>query len=309
MSPEQEQRIDQVRRFNRLYTRRIGVLQDGYLNSPFSLAEVRVLYEVAHHPHTTASELARGLELDAGYLSRILRKFADRGLVDRTRSERDGRESHLSLTASGQRTFEPLEATARAQIGELLGTLSESRQQRLLEAMAHIEDVLSQPSGREASYTLRTDACPGDFGWVVQRHGAIYHAEYGWDMTFEALVAGIVSKFIDHFDPQYERVWVAEHNGERLGCLFLVKLSRRIAKLRLFLVEPHARGMGIGRHMVAELIAFARACGYHTIRLWTQSVLLAARHIYAEFGFKLIEEEPNHSFGADLVSETWELRL
>ncbi len=311
MNPDQEQRVDQVRRFNRLYTRRIGVIQDGYLDSPFSLAEVRVLYEVAHHPTTTASELGRCLDLDAGYLSRILRKFADRGLIDKTRSEPDGRKSHLSLTPSGQQTFEPLERAARAQIGSLLGRLPESRQRTLLKAMADIEGVLAEGSDPGEQYTLRTQPRPGDFGWVVQRHGAIYHAEYGWDMTFEALVASIVAKFVEHFDASCERVWIAERtaDGAPLGCLFLVKSSRRVAKLRLFLVEPDARGMGIGRRMVDELIAFARDTGYHTIRLWTQSVLLAARHIYAEFGFKLIEQEPNHAFGADLISETWELRL
>jgi DNA-binding MarR family transcriptional regulator/N-acetylglutamate synthase-like GNAT family acetyltransferase len=302
------QRADQVRRFNRLYTSRIGVLQKGYLSSPFSLAEVRVLYELAHQANATASELARQLDLDPGYLSRILRKFGEHGLLDRTKSERDGREQHLSLTPRGQSTLEPLESGARQQIGALLDQLSETQQQQLVGAMATIEDLLEQPRA-ETSYQVRTQPLPGDFGWVVQRHGAIYAAEYGWDLTFEALVAGIVSKFIDQYDPVYERVWIAEHDGQRLGCVFLVKISRRVAKLRLFLVEPEARGLGIGRRLVSELLTFARASGYHTIRLWTQSCLLAARHIYADFGFKLIDEEPHHSFGADLISETWELRL
>jgi DNA-binding MarR family transcriptional regulator/N-acetylglutamate synthase-like GNAT family acetyltransferase len=334
------QRVEAVRRFNRLYTRRIGVLQDGYLESPFSLAEVRVLYELAHRQQTTASELARQLELDPGYLSRILRKFHERGMLERTRSARDGRETHLSLTPHGRDTFEPLEAGARKQIGALLNGMSEARQDRLVDAMASIEDLLEPPSTAtdaevqsdtagqvhttarrsvpaddasgqpiDSAVVLRTVARPGDFGWVVERHGAIYAQEYGWDLTFEALVASIVAKFVEHFDPERERVWIAERNGERLGCLFLVRASRRVAKLRLFLVEPDARGLGIGRHMVDELIAFARASGYHTVRLWTQSVLLAARHIYAQAGFKLIAEEPNHAFGADLVSETWEVRL
>jgi DNA-binding MarR family transcriptional regulator/N-acetylglutamate synthase-like GNAT family acetyltransferase len=300
--------VDAVRRFNRWYTRRIGVLEEGYLSSPFSLAEVRVLYELAHCPGTTASELARSLELDPGYLSRILRKFQERSLLERTRSARDGRETHLNLTAVGQQTFEPLEDGARQQVGTLLGDLPEAQQARLVDAMSTIETLLDQAS-QTRDYRLRTEALPGDFGWVVQRHGAIYAQEYGWDLTFEALVASIVAKFVDHFDPERERVWIAERDGERLGCVFLVKQSRRVAKLRLFLVEPEARGLGIGGRMVDELIAFARASGYHTIRLWTQSVLLAARHIYAQKGFKLIDEEPNHAFGADLVSETWELRL
>jgi DNA-binding MarR family transcriptional regulator/N-acetylglutamate synthase-like GNAT family acetyltransferase len=302
------QRVEAVRRFNRLYTRRIGVLQDGYLESPFSLAEVRVLYELAHRPSATASEISRELELDPGYLSRILRKLHERGLLERTRSQRDGRETHLCLTTLGRETFEPLESGARAQIGALLDHLPEGNQERLVAAMTAIEHILDEPCS-DASLTLRAEGQPGDFGWVVSRHGAIYAREYGWDLTFEALVASIVAKFIDHFDAENERVWIAERNGERVGCLFLVKQSRRVAKLRLFLVEPEARGLGIGRRMVDELIAFARSRGYHTIRLWTQSCLLAARHIYAQAGFRLIAEEPNHAFGYDLVSETWELRL
>jgi DNA-binding MarR family transcriptional regulator/N-acetylglutamate synthase-like GNAT family acetyltransferase len=302
------QRADQVRRFNRLYTSRIGVLQKGYLSSPFSLAEVRVLYELAHQTNPTASDLARQLDLDPGYLSRILRKFDEHGLLDRTRSQRDGREQHLSLTPRGLSTLEPLETGAREQIGAMLDQLSDAQQQRLVDAMATIEDLLEQPRV-EQSYQLRTRPLPGDFGWVVARHGAIYATEYGFDLTFEALVASIVSKFVDHYDPERERVWIAERDGQRLGCVFLVKISRRVAKLRLFLVEPDGRGMGIGRRMVSELLTFARASGYHTVRLWTQSCLLAARHIYAEFGFQLIDEEPNHAFGADLISETWELRL
>lgn len=306
MKDETTRRVDAVRRFNRLYTRRIGVVQDAYLDSPFSLAEVRVLYELAHRSSPTASELARDLDLDPGYLSRILRKFHDRGLLDRTRSTSDGREQHLALTNTGHATFEPLQASARQQIGVLLHHLSETQQQRLLGAMSTIETLL-EPS--PAGVRLRTEARPGDFGWVVERHGAIYAEEYGWDLTFEALVASIVAKFVEHFDPELERMWIAERDGQRVGCVFLVKQSRRVAKLRLFLVEPDARGLGIGKRLVDELIAFARARGYRTVRLWTQSCLLAARHLYAQADFQLIHEEPNHSFGADLVSETWELRL
>jgi DNA-binding MarR family transcriptional regulator/N-acetylglutamate synthase-like GNAT family acetyltransferase len=304
---EAHARTDQVRRFNRFYTRRIGVLQEGYLSSPFSLAEVRVLYELAHQPHTTASELARQLGLDRGYLSRILRKFGERGLLDRTQSKRDGREQHLSLTPHGQSTIVPLETTAREQIGAMLDQLSEAQQERMVGAMGTIQGLLEHSS--DEPYQLRTEPIPGDFGWVVARHGALYAKEYAFDLTFEALVASIVAKFVDHYKPDCERVWIAERDGQRLGCVFLVKVSRRMAKLRLFLVEPDARGLGIGRRMVSELIVFARASGYCTIRLWTQSILLAARHLYAEFGFKLIDQEPNQSFGADLISETWELRL
>jgi DNA-binding MarR family transcriptional regulator/N-acetylglutamate synthase-like GNAT family acetyltransferase len=305
-----DDRIDSVRRFNRLYTRRIGVLQDGYLNSPFSLAEVRILYELAHHPYVTATRLVHELDLDPGYLSRIVRKFAERGLVERQKSASDGRESHLRLSANGQETFAPLETSAREQIGTLLAKLSEPRQERLLGAMAQIEALLGgpEPSTETQPYILR-DPRPGDFGWVVSRHGAIYAAEYGWDITFESLVAGIVAKFVEHFNPERERCWIAERGGEPVGCVFLVTASKRVAKLRLFLVEPDARGLGIGGHMVAVLLTFARAAGYHTVRLWTQSCLLAARRIYARAGFKLVAEEPHHSFGHDLVAETWELRL
>jgi DNA-binding MarR family transcriptional regulator/GNAT superfamily N-acetyltransferase len=341
--PARAARIDQVRRFNRLYTRRIGVLEDGYLHSPFSLAEVRVLYELAHHPGTTASELARELTLDPGYLSRILRKFDARGLLDRQKSARDGRESHLRLSHAGQQTFEPLQSSAREQIGDLLQQLSEAEQQRLVRAMAQIEHLLEPDSigepmrsaqshdgrGNASAWpsastpdtlprgdgpatvacTLRTQPQAGDFGWVVERHSALYHQEYGWDLTFEALVASIVARFVDHFDPEHERVWIAERDGRRVGCLFLVRASRRVAKLRLFLVEPEARGLGIGHHLVRELLAFARAAGYHTVKLWTQDNLTAARRIYAQVGFRLIRSEPNHAFGYDLVSETWELHL
>jgi DNA-binding MarR family transcriptional regulator/N-acetylglutamate synthase-like GNAT family acetyltransferase len=301
-------RVNAVRRFNRLYTRRIGVLRRDYLHSPFSLAEVRVLYELAHRERATASELARELDLDMGYLSRILRSFLRRGLIDRRRSERDGRERLLSLTPQGEATFAPLDAGAREQIGEILDHLPHSQQQRLVEAMGTIELLLGDRAGPSTDCVLRGPR-PGDMGWVVERHGALYAEEYGWDEHFEALVAGIVAKFVDHFDPEHERCWIAERQGQRVGCIFLVKATRTIAKLRLFLVKPEARGLGIGGRLVDECVRFARAAGYRKMRLWTQSNLLAARHIYARVGFRLLEEAPHHSFGHDLVSETWELHL
>src|SRR5712691_4820076 len=305
-----DQRIDAVRRFNRLYTRRIGVLQHGYLRSAFSLAEVRVLYELAHRDCATATELARELDLDAGYLSRILATFTRHGMLHRARSDRDGRELLLSLTRHGQDTFAPLETAAREQIGALLEQLPERQQQRLVAAMHAIGGLLgevdAEPDGE--GYVLRQPR-PGDMGWVVERHGAIYADEYGWDEHFEALVASIVAKFVDHVDPQRERCWIAERQGERVGCIFLVKASRTIGKLRLFLVEPDARGLGIGKRLVDECIRFARDAGYRKVRLWTQSNLLAARHIYDRGGFRVMASEPHHSFGFDLVSETWELRL
>lgn len=300
--------VDAVRRFNRLYTRHIGVLEEGYLHSPYSLAEVRVLYELAHRDAPTTTELARDLGLDMGYLSRMLRKFAERGLVDRRKSERDGRESHVGLTPAGRSTLAPLEEDARAQIGRLLASLTSSQRQRLVSSISEIECLLANSGNGAAEFVLR-QPCPGDLGWVVQRHGALYAAEYGFDQHFESLVAAIVAKFVEHFDPDRERCWIAERHGEPVGCVFLVKASKRVAKLRLFLVEPEARGLGIGKAMVDELIDFARGAGYHTIRLWTQSILLAARHLYARAGFQLIAEEPHHSFGQDLVAETWELSL
>jgi DNA-binding MarR family transcriptional regulator/N-acetylglutamate synthase-like GNAT family acetyltransferase len=301
-------RVAAVRRFNRFYTRRIGVLQEGFLKSPFSLAEVRVLYELAHRQHTTATELARELDLDPGYLSRILQRFFRRGLLDRQRSERDGRESLLSLNAAGRQAFQPLETSQSDEIAALLAQLDEPQQQRLVKAMGTVERLLGDASTDGTPYRVRVHQ-PGDMGWVVRRHGMLYAEEYDWDMQFEALVASIVAKFIQHFDPERERCWIAERDGQIVGCVFLVKASKTVAKLRLFLVEPEARGLGLGKHLVDECISFARAAGYRTVRLWTQSVLLAARHIYARAGFRLIAEEPHHSFSKDLVAETWELRL
>jgi DNA-binding MarR family transcriptional regulator/N-acetylglutamate synthase-like GNAT family acetyltransferase len=301
--------VDAIRRFNRLYTRRIGVLEDGYLHSPYSLAEVRVLYELAHGDQPTATELARDLDLDPGYLSRILRKFDQAGLVEKRKSPRDGRESHLNITSDGQATLTPLEAQVREQIGKLLERLGPTQQQRLIRSMTEIEGLLAEGLESAQEQFVVRQPNPGDLGWVVQRHGALYAEEYAFDATFEALVASIVAKFVDHLDPERERCWIAERHGEPVGCVFLVKASPRVAKLRLFLVEPHARGLGIGNRMVDELLAFARAAGYRTVRLWTQSNLLAARHIYAKAGFQLVAEEPHHSFGQDLIAETWELRL
>jgi DNA-binding MarR family transcriptional regulator/N-acetylglutamate synthase-like GNAT family acetyltransferase len=305
---ELELRIDRMRRFNRFYTRSIGVLQEGYLHSPFSLAEVRVLYELAHRQRATATELARELDLDPGYLSRILSGFDRRGLLERTRSQRDGRESVLSLNQAGHAAFTPLEADARKEIGALLARLADRQQQRLVGAMQTIECLLGEAGPEHAAFVLRQHQ-PGDMGWVVQRHGVLYAQEYGYDAQFEALVASIVAKFLQHYDPQRERCWIAERQGEMLGCVFLVKASKTIGKLRLFLVEPEARGAGIGHALTEACLRFAREAGYRKVRLWTQSELLAARHIYARIGFSKIAEEHHHSFSKDLVAETWELRL
>ncbi|MDQ6671729.1 MAG: helix-turn-helix domain-containing GNAT family N-acetyltransferase [Chloroflexota bacterium] len=308
VASEAEQRIDRVRRFNRFYTRIIGVLEEGYLHSPFSLAEVRVLYELAHRERATATELARELGLDAGYLSRILSGFDRRGLLDRTKSARDGRESVLTLNQHGQIAFAPLEAGARAEIGGLLARLPDAHQEQVVAAMQTVERLLGEAQPDTPAYVLRQHR-PGDMGWVVERHAAVYAREYGFDAHFEALVATIVAKFLEHDDPQRERCWIAERDGQRVGCVFLVRGSKTVAKLRLFLVEPGARGAGLGRALVQECIHFARAAGYRTVRLWTQSNLLAARHIYASAGFSKVEDQPHHSFSQELVAETWEMRL
>jgi DNA-binding MarR family transcriptional regulator/N-acetylglutamate synthase-like GNAT family acetyltransferase len=303
-----DRRVGYVRHFNRFWTRRIGVLREGYLESPFSLTEVRVLYELAHREETTASELGEELGLDAGYLSRILRGFEKQGLIHKRPSEADGRRRLLRLTGRGWEAFAPLDARSRSEIGAMLGGMSIAEQERLLKAMRAVEGLLSGRSERVVPYLLRPHQ-PGDMGWVVHRHGVIYAREYGWDEHFEALVAEIVAKFIQQHDPRLERCWIAERDGEIVGCVFLVRESEEIAKLRLLLVEPEARGLGIGSRLVEECIHFARQAGYRKITLWTNDVLKSARRIYEAKGFRLVHEEPHRSFGHDLVGQTWELML
>jgi DNA-binding MarR family transcriptional regulator/GNAT superfamily N-acetyltransferase len=303
-----EARVDAMRRFNRFYTRRIGVLQEGLLQSPFSLAEARVLYEMAHREAPAAAELGRDLGLDAGYLSRILRGLRRRGLVDRRPSASDGRRSLLGLTRRGRAAFATLDERSRREVGAMLDALPPRGQGRLVEAMATIEQLLGGAPRPAVPYVLRPPQ-PGDMGWVVHRHGVLYSQEYGWDERFEALVAEIVARFVKHFDAKRERGWIAEAEGEAVGSVFLVKQSRTVARLRLMLVEPRARGMGIGTRLVGECIRFARQAGYRKITLWTNSVLLAARHVYEQAGFRLVHEEKHHSFGHDLVGETWDLKL
>ena len=301
--------IEAVRRFNRFYTRRIGVLQEGLLDSPWSLTEVRVMYEVAHRPGVAAAELATDLGLDRGYLSRILRRFEDEGLLAREAATTDARRRHLRLTAKGKRTFAPLDKRSRQQVDVLLGALDDDGRRRLLCALQTVERTLS-PATQPRSDAILRGHRPGDIGWVVQRHGEIYSREYGYDERFEALVAGIVARFVERFDPARERCWIAELDGERVGSIFLVAQSKTIAKLRLLLVEPAARGLGLGRRMVTECIAFAREAGYRKVVLWTQGELDAARHLYAEAGFRKIGESRHDSFGRQgLVAETWELKL
>jgi DNA-binding MarR family transcriptional regulator/GNAT superfamily N-acetyltransferase len=305
---EFDQRVGAVRGFNRFWTRRIGVLREGYLESPFSLTEVRVLYELARSEETTASELGKELGLDAGYLSRILRGFEGRGLISKKLSETDGRRSLLRLTEAGQEAFAPLDARSREDVGAMLGALSAAEQARLVGAMRTIEELLGARPEPMVPHLLRSHE-PGDMGWVVHRHGILYAREYGWDERFEALVARIVADFVDNFDPAKERCWIAESDRAILGCVFVVKESDTVAKLRLLLVEPEARGLGLGTQLVGECVRFARGRGYEKLALWTNSVLDAARRIYEEKGFKIVEEEEHHSFGKDLVGQNWELKL
>jgi DNA-binding MarR family transcriptional regulator/GNAT superfamily N-acetyltransferase len=305
---ELEQRVATVRRFNRFYNRQIGVLHEGLLGSPFSLTEGRVLYELAHRDSPTATQLARDLDLDPGYLSRILRDFEQRGLLARTPSEVDGRQSLLSLTPRGREAFAPLNVRSREEIGTMLGPLSSTDQARLIEAMQTIETLLGTRPKPLAPYILRPPR-PGDMGWVVHRHGLLYAQEYGWDETFEALVAGIVAGFVRDHDPKRERCWIAERDGQNVGSVFLVKQSESVAQLRLLIVEPGARGHGIGGRLTSECVRFARSLGYRKITLWTNNVLVAARRIYEQAGFRLVREEPHRSFGHDLIGETWELDL
>jgi len=302
------QRVAAVREFNRFYTSRIGVLGEGYLSSGFSLTEVRVLYELAHSGSVTASELTRKLGLDAGYLSRIIRGFGRRGLLSRTPAKDDARKAMLRLTARGKATVAPLEAKARHQIGAMLEKVRPVEQDHLVSSMRAVERALQRLPRDTPAVALRSHR-PGDMGWVVERHGALYSEEYGWDETFEALVADIVAKFITHLDPKRERCWIAEVDGERAGCVFCVKKSTTVAKLRLLLVEPRARGLGVGSRLVDECIRFARAAGYRDLVLWTNDVLVAARRIYERAGFELVESERHTSFGKRLVGQNWRLRL
>jgi DNA-binding MarR family transcriptional regulator/GNAT superfamily N-acetyltransferase len=297
-----------VRRFNRFYTQRIGVLHEGLARSPFSLTESRVLYELAHRDQPAAADLSADLELDAGYLSRILAGFRRRGLVEGKPSTSDRRQSLLSLTRKGHETIAPLEQRMRVEIGAMLRGLSHTDRARLVDAMSTIERLLDARAEPASPFLLRPHH-PGDMGWVVKRHGELYAQEYGYDEQFEALVARIVADFIQRYDPARERCWIAEREGRNVGCVFVVRKSRSVAKLRLLLVDPQARGLGIGARLVAECASFARRAGYRTMTLWTQSDLHAARRIYKNAGFVLVSKQPHHSFGQDLVGETWQLRL
>jgi DNA-binding MarR family transcriptional regulator/N-acetylglutamate synthase-like GNAT family acetyltransferase len=303
-----EQRIAAVRRFNRFYTRRIGVLQERLQGGSFSLTAARVLYELAHAERSTATDLGLSLGLDPGYLSRILAGFKGDGLLVKQVSNTDGRQQLLRLTQTGRKAFARIDAASHDEVGALLRRLPDEGQRHLVAAMRTIERLLEGDKSLRAPYLLRTHR-PGDMGWVVYSHGVLYAQEYGWDEQFEALVAEIVTKFVRQLDPRRERCWIAERDGENVGCVFLVKREEEVAQLRLLLVEPGARGLGIGKRLVEECTRFARQAGYRKIVLWTNSVLHAARKIYEAAGYVLIDEEPHTSFGKDLVGQTWELVL
>ena len=315
-----ERRVQSMRRFNRFYTRQIGLLDEGLLNSPFSLTEVRTLYELAHREQSRAVELCQELGLDAGYLSRILRKFEKQGLIQKKISSQDARQSWLRLTVQGRKVFQPLNARSTELVSAIMGKLVPTEQDELLRAMQTIESILApgraeieiktaEGKGAKPGYILRRHR-PGDMGWVAHRHGALYWQEYRYDERFEALVARIVAEFVENYKPGRERCWMAESNGQIVGSVFLVEKSKTVAKLRLLLVEPSARGLGMGKHLVAECIRFARKAGYKTMMLWTQSELRAARSIYQQTGFRLAGSEGHSSWGREgLVGETWTIDL
>lgn len=302
-----------VRRFNRFYTRQIGVLRKTYLDSPYSLGEMRVLYELANRDELTASDVARALDLDAGYLSRLLRNFAKRGLITRRTSAKDARQSHLALTARGRKVFKPMEQRSQQQAGDMLGKLNKEQKARIVAAMTSIEGLLTgEPPAKpdtERRYILRGPR-PGDLGWVVSNHARLYLQEYGWDDPFEGLCAQIVADFANNFDSNAERCWIAELNGENVGCVMLVKDDQPgVARIRLLLVDPKARGLGLGARLVDECVRFARSAGYKKITLWTHSVLSAARRVYEKAGFTLTSSEPRHTWGKDVVAEFWDRDL
>jgi DNA-binding MarR family transcriptional regulator/GNAT superfamily N-acetyltransferase len=300
--------IAAVRAFNRFYTRKLGVLDQHLMKSPFSLSEARVLYELAHRDDPAAKDLGAELGLDPGYLSRILQKLDDSGLIARKPLPSDRRQVRLSLTAKGRQAFAKLDRSSHDEVAAMLDRLGDGERAALVHAMATIAKTLEPETPARPSFLLRSHR-PGDVGWIVSRHGAVYAQEFGWDITFEALVAEIAAQFIRSHDPSREHCWIAEMDGEPVGSIFLVKGSDEVAKLRLLLLEKKARGLGIGRALTEQCIRFARQTGYTSITLWTQSILLAARGIYQRAGFRRIAEEPHHSFGVDLIGETWELKL
>ncbi len=305
-----QQRTGAVRRFNRFYTRQIGVLRKNYLGSPYSLGEMRVLYEIAHAGARTASDVARALDLDAGYLSRVLRNFEKQGLITRKTSAQDARQSQLAMTARGRKTFAPYERRSQQQAGAILGRLAPAQQMRLIAAMQTIESLLDSAAPKAGPDVILRAPKLGDFGWIVTRHAELYAQEYGWTEPFEGLCAQIAADFANKNDPSCERCWIAELDGENVGTVMLVKDDvPGVARIRLLLVDPKGRGLGLGTRLVNECVRFARAAGYKKITLWTHSVLTAARHVYEKAGFRLTSSEPRRSWSKDVVAEFWDLDL
>ena len=300
--------VETIRRFNRFYTRRIGVLDEHLLKSPFSLAEARLLYELAHRNGHSAAGVARDLGLDPGYLSRTLRELEKAGLIARVPVAGDGRRSRIDLTAAGREAFAPLDRQSADAVAEMVAPLKAHDRTRLLAALTTVENLLSDAPRSPPALVLRRHQ-PGDIGWIIHRQGRLYAEEYGWDETYEGLVAEILAAFVKNFDARRERAWIAEMNGEIVGSVFLVRQDDATAKLRLLYVEPAARGLGIGARLVDEVIAFARGKGYRTLTLWTNDILASARRIYEEAGFRLASQGRHKSFGKELVGQTWELTL
>jgi DNA-binding MarR family transcriptional regulator/GNAT superfamily N-acetyltransferase len=301
-----------VRRFNRFYTRQIGVLRKNFLNSPYSLGEARVLYEIGNGNARTATEIGRTLDLDAGYLSRVLRDFEKRALIRRETSERDARQSHLTLSPRGREAFALLNRLSQRDIGAMLSKLAPARQTQLIAAMNTIERLLGGEDRAKLperrGYIVR-EPRHGDFGWIVKRNAEIYAEEYGWTAPFEGVCSQIVADFVNKFDAKRERCWIAEMDGENVGSIMLAKESDDTARIRLLLVDPKARGLGVGARLVNECLRFARRTGYKKITLWTHSVLTAARHIYQKAGFRLMRTERHSSWGRPVISEHWDLQL
>jgi DNA-binding MarR family transcriptional regulator/GNAT superfamily N-acetyltransferase len=306
--PVSTNNIEALRSFNRFHTAQIGVLQEGLLNGKFPLAEARIIYELAARVEVTAKELCRDLSLDPGYLSRMLRGLTANGLVIKQTAEEDRRKSILSLTNEGKAEYAILEASSIAANARLLEPLNEQDQARLIEAMTRIRTLLSPINNSGKTFTLRPHR-PGDMGKVISLHGSLYVEQFGWDHTFEALVAKISAEFLDNFDPETECSWIAEVDGEFVGSAFVARVDDKISKLRLMIIDQKAQSLGIGRALLNECLGFARRKGYKSMTLWTNDVQIAARKLYAAAGFEMIDEEPGHNFGVDLVAETWELEL
>jgi DNA-binding MarR family transcriptional regulator/N-acetylglutamate synthase-like GNAT family acetyltransferase len=306
--PVMERQIAAVRGFGRFYTSKLGIIEPKLYDSPYTLQEARIIYEIAQRQNCTATDLARELRLDPGFLSRTLQALQRRRIVARKPSKEDGRVNELTLTAAGRAAFVELERRSSGQVTALLGELDERGRAAIVHAMDTIAQALEPSPQKPAGFLLRSHR-PGDIGWIISRHGAIYAQEYGWDISFEALVAEIAAQFIRSYDASREHCWIAEVGGEPAGSIFLVRASDQVAKLRLLLVEKKARGLGVGRALTEQCIRFAREAGYSSITLWTQSILVAARGIYQRAGFERLKEERHHSFGVDLIGETWEMKL